>query len=72
MALFINIEELLQVEMCVFLSRGQAVMSQELLDNSEVSTSAKKMGGEGMAERMGTDLPPHRRKTDIFVHHSFY
>lgn len=46
MAFFVDIDELLQVKMRVFLSRGQALMSQELLDDSEVSSSAQKMGGE--------------------------
>lgn len=40
MAFFVDIDELFQVKMCVLLSRGQALMSQELLDNPEVSSSA--------------------------------
>ena len=58
--------------MGVLLSRGQALVSQELLDNSEVSSSTEEMGGKRMAERMGADLSPHCRKMDILVYDSFH
>lgn len=39
-ALAVNIEQLLDVHMCVFLGRGQALVTQEFLDDAKVRAPA--------------------------------
>jgi hypothetical protein len=38
--------------MGIFLSRGQALVAQKFLDDSQVRATAQKMRSEGMAEGM--------------------
>ena len=72
MAFSVDFQKMFEVEMGVFLSRRQAFMTEELLDNPQIRSPAQKMGGKRMPEGMGTYLPPHRRTADIFVHYPFY
>ena len=53
---FVNGEQLLQVDVGVFLGRGQAGVPEELLDGAQVGAAAEEVRGEGMAERVGADL----------------
>ena len=39
-ALAVNIEQLLDVHMCIFLGRGQALVTQEFLDDAKVRAPA--------------------------------
>jgi hypothetical protein len=57
MGLAINLQQAVEVNMSVFLSCGQALMSKKLLNGSEVSPAAQKMRSERMAERMRADFP---------------
>lgn len=53
----VDIQKMLEVEVGVFLCRGQAFMTEELLDDPQVRSSAQQVGSKGMAKGMRTDLP---------------
>ena len=45
-AFLVDFEELFEVDVRVFLGRGQARMAQELLDDAQVRAPAEEVGGE--------------------------
>ena len=53
MAFSVDVEDLTDVHVRVFLSRSQAGVSQEFLDRPKVRSPAEEMGGERMAEGSG-------------------
>ena len=72
MGFLVDIDKLFDVDMGVFLRSRQAFVTQELLDESQIGASAEKMGGKGMTQRMGTDLPPGGRSPEVLVHDPLY
>lgn len=58
MTLLVHIQELFDVEVGVFLSCGEALMSEEFLNETEIRPPGEKMGGEGVSKGVGADFPP--------------
>ena len=48
--------ESVPVDMCIDFSGGDGFMSQHALDGPQIGAAFQQMGGEGVAERMGTDI----------------
>jgi len=61
-----NVQQLLEVEVGVLLRRGQTACQEVSWITLSVRATAEKMRGEGVAERMGADLPPDGRPPDVF------
>ena len=72
MALSVNFQKVLEIEMGVFLRGRQAFVTEKLLDHSQIRPPAQKMRGKGMPEGMGTYFPPQRRTLYVFVYCSFH
>ena len=70
MAFLVDVQELLEVEVGVLLRRGQAGVAQELLDDPKIRAPAEEVRSEGVAERMGADLPADGRPPDVFLRRS--
>ena len=48
--------ESVPVDMCIDFSGGDGFMSQHALDGPQIGAAFQQMGGEGVAERMRTDI----------------
>ena len=48
--------ESVPVDMCIDFSGGDRFMSQHALDGPQIGAAFQQMGGEGVAERMRTDI----------------
>ena len=57
MTLFVDLQKMFEVKMRVFLCGCQALMAKELLDNSQIRSSAQEVGSKGVAEGVRTYLP---------------
>ena len=47
-------------------------MAEEFLDGAEVGAIGEKMGGEGVAERVGVEVPIHVDEADVFFDDAAY
>ena len=68
MAFFVDLEEMAEVQVGVFLGCRQAFMAQKLLNDTQVCPPAQKVGSERVAERVGADSSLGRRTPDEGIH----
>ena len=46
MGFFVHVQQVLQVQVGVFLSRGKTLVTQQLLNRSEIGTVVEQVGGD--------------------------
>ena len=54
MGVTVNVEQVRRVDRGVYLGRRQAGMAEQLLQRAQVGAAAEQMGGEAVAQRMGS------------------
>jgi len=67
MALLVHLQQLFEIQVRVFLCRGQAFMAEELLYGTQVRSAAEKVGGKGMSQGMRADLTFQCRLLQVAV-----
>jgi hypothetical protein len=66
MRLVVDVHELADGGVGVFLRGGERLVAEEFLDGAKVGAVGEKMRGEGVAERVGVEVPIHVDETDVF------
>ena len=56
MALLVHLQQLFEIQVRVFLCRGQTFMAEEFLYGTQVRSAAEQVGGKGMSQGMRADI----------------
>lgn len=66
MGLVVNVHQLADGSVCVFLRGGEGLVAEEFLDGAEVGAVGEKMRGEGVAEGVGMKVPVDVDEANVF------
>lgn len=66
MGFVVDVHELADGGVGVFLCGGKGLVAKELLDGAEVGAVGEQMRGEGMAQRVGMQVPVYVDQADVF------
>jgi hypothetical protein len=56
MSLIVNIHQLIDTDLSIFLRRREKGMAKQFLDSAQIGAAVKKVGGKRMSQRMRTDI----------------
>lgn len=66
MGLVVDVHELADGGMSIFLCGGERLVAEEFLDGAEVGAVGQEMGGESVAQGVRMQVPVHVDKADVF------
>ena len=72
MGFVVDVHELADGSVGVFLRGGERLVAEEFLDGAEVSAIGEEMGGEGVAERVGVEVPVDVDEANVFFDDAAY
>ena len=72
MGFVVDVHELADGGVGVFLSGGEGLVAEEFLNGAEVGAIGEEMSGEGVAERVRVQVPIHVDETDVFFDDAAY
>jgi hypothetical protein len=68
----VDVHELADGGVGIFLSGGERLVAEEFLNGAEVGAIGEKMRGERVAERVGVQVPIHVDEADVFLDDAAY
>ena len=72
MGLVVDVHELADGSVRVFLRGGEGLVAEEFLNGAEVGAVGEEMGGEGVTQGVGVQVPVHVDETDVFFDDAAY
>lgn len=72
MSFVVNVHELADGGMSVFLGGGKRLVAEELLNGAEVGAIGEKMRGEGVAQGVRVQIPIHIDEADVLLDDTAY
>ena len=67
MGFVVDVHELANGDVGIFLGGGEGLVAEEFLDGAEVGAIGEQMGSEGVAQGVGVQVPVHVGEANIFL-----